>query len=117
MVNITRSQAEWLVFALRQLIGLSRLTASVRLRPEIPALLQHLDDLLVASPSGTENQWAERELTIEDAIDTKTAAEILDRSPRWVRYIKDDLDAQKVGGRLVFERQTVLDYANERRCA
>lgn len=50
----------------------------------------------------------------DDLIDTAEAAEILNCSHRWVRQIHNDLEGRNYGGRWVFRRKTVVEYAEMR---
>lgn len=50
----------------------------------------------------------------EELIDTTEAAAILERSPQWVRRIRLELGGRDVGGRYVFPRQSVVQYAERK---
>ncbi|MEE2853508.1 MAG: helix-turn-helix domain-containing protein [Actinomycetota bacterium] len=51
---------------------------------------------------------------VEELIDTNEAAELLNCSPQWVRRIRGELHGRKVGGRSIFPRQTVVEYAERK---
>jgi hypothetical protein len=90
-VNLTRYQVEWCVYGLRQAIELAKLTPA-RVRPELPALLQQLDDLLLVTCDGeSESRAGAEELVADELIGTTKVAEMLDCSPQWVRHISKDL--------------------------
>jgi hypothetical protein len=113
-VNLTRYQVEWCAYGLRQAIALAQLTPA-RVRPELPALLQQLDDLLLVTCDGeSESISAAEESRLKDPINVAQAAEILECSPQWVRQIAKDLGGRWTGSSWVFDRQTVLDYAERR---
>lgn len=50
----------------------------------------------------------------EELIDTTEAAVILERSPQWVRRIRLELGGRDIGGRYVFPRQSVVQYAKRK---
>jgi Helix-turn-helix domain len=95
-----------------------------RCRP-IPADLQrHYDRLLLAircmsAADGfadeTNSGASEPQLTHEDLLDAAEAAKIIGCSAQWVRRIHTDLDGQNIGGRWLFPRSTIENYAEERR--
>jgi hypothetical protein len=47
----------------------------------------------------------------DELIDTAKAAAVLKCSPQWVRRIRDELGGRDIGGRYVFQRQAVVEYA------
>lgn len=69
------------------------------------------DDLVAASAQGTNNVAAEEQSIPDDLIDTNGAAVIVGCSARWIRHIAADLDGQRCGGRWIFRRATVAEYA------
>jgi hypothetical protein len=52
--------------------------------------------------------------TAEELIDTTEAAAILHCSPQWVRRIRDELGGRNVGGRWLFPRRSVVEYAERK---
>lgn len=50
----------------------------------------------------------------EQLISTNEAAAILNRSPQWVRRIRNELGGRDIGGRHVFPRQAVVEYAKRK---
>ena len=109
-MNLTRWQVQWCRFGVRQAIALSALTRA-RPNPELPNLLQQLEDLLSMSAAGHESGCNAEELRSDTLIGAIEAASILGCSPRHVRRIAADLDGQFVEGRWVFRRQAVAEYA------
>lgn len=107
-MNLSRYQVEWCVYGLRQAIELAKLTPA-RVRPELPALLQHLDDLLRGTCDvASEYAAGAEELRLKDPINVTQVAEILNCSPQWVRQIAKDLGGQRTGSSWVFDRDTVV---------
>ncbi|WP_156747365.1 helix-turn-helix domain-containing protein [Mycobacterium sp. E2462] len=49
-----------------------------------------------------------------ELIDTSAAAVLLHCSPQWVRRIRAHLDGHNVGGRWLFSRQAVVEYAERK---
>jgi hypothetical protein len=114
-VNVTRYQVELCVYGLRQLIDLSPLTR-VKVLPELRGLLQQLDDILhVTFEPESELVSAAEQLMLNGPIGTTEAALILECSSQWVRHIAKDLGGQRTSSGWVFDRQTVMEYAQERR--
>jgi len=116
-VKLTRSQAEWCAFGLRQAVELARLVG-VRVRPELPALLQLFEDeLAVGFASETESHGAPEELeaSLIGLIGVAEAAEILGVSPQYVRRIADALGGRRTSAGWVFDRAAVDEYGKERR--
>ncbi|MCA2302731.1 hypothetical protein JF770_04105 [Mycobacterium intracellulare] len=93
----------------------------LRTVPAAPASLWQLRYKLDAaihnpamSSSGHDCDCGERQLGHEqETIGTRLAAEILERSPKWVSRHRDDLGGRLVGDRLVFDAAQVRDYAAE----
>lgn len=115
-MNLTRYQVEWCVYGLRQAIELAKLTPA-RVRPELPALLQQLNDLLlIPCDAESESTSVAEQLSFKDPINVAQVAEILECSPQWVRQIKEDLGARRCncGFGWVFDSETVARYADER---
>jgi hypothetical protein len=104
---LTAVQVEAVLYALRDLVS-RRVLGGQPIRQEIQDLYEQL---LAGSTHGTKNDPLCEELAPDDLIDTKEAATILGCSTRWVRRIHADLDGQSCGGRWVFRRQAVVEYA------
>jgi len=112
-VNISRYQADWIVYGLRQLLEIAPLTR-IPVRRQLREVFQQLDDLLwVTCDDETESSPGLGELRTNDLVGTTAAAEILECTPQWVRQIANDLGAQRCqcGSGWLFDRQAVLDYA------
>lgn len=67
------------------------------------------------SPSGHESCTDSEGLESDLHVGSKEAAHLLGLSTRQVRRLRSDLDGETVGGRMVFKRSTVIEYAQERR--
>jgi hypothetical protein len=101
-------QLEAALYAVRDLIS-RRVLGGQPVREEIKNLYEQL---IAASAHGTRSETAEGEsIEEDDLIDTRQAAAIIGCSARWARRIHADLDGQKCGGRWVFRRQAVAEYA------
>lgn len=92
------------------------LTRRLRGGQPVPAGLYRFREQLDTSVRGSENYSPPTQLTGDDEelIDTTEAAQILGCSDRWVRTIRTDLDGLNIGGRWVFKRHTVMEYAEMR---
>ena len=107
MMWLSTAQIEVALYAVCDLIS-RRVLGGQPVREEIKGLYEQL---VVASAYGTGNEAAEAESAEDDLIDTTQAAAILGCSARWVRRIHADLDGQKCGGRWVFRRAAVAEFA------
>jgi hypothetical protein len=65
------------------------------------------------SADGHENDDVAEQLD-QELIDVTESAFILNRSPRQVRRLVNDLDGRKRGGVWLFPKTTVIDYAERR---
>ena len=82
-------------------------------RAELDRVREELD--VSVHGSRIEQRGAQSTPADEDLIDTTEAAEILNCSERRVRQIHNDLDGIDIGGRWIFKRQNVIDYADAKR--
>lgn len=85
--------------------------------PAVRGLFDRLDAAVRMSVAGHESTCREAQLTQDELIGPKAAAEIIGCTPRHVRRIRAYLGGIPVEGAWVFKCQTVLDYASERRAA
>lgn len=108
-MNLTDEQVELALYAVTDLIA-QRLLGNRPVPPGFYRFRAQLD----ASVSGSEFGTAPSPLTGDELIDTAEAAELLNCSTRWVREIATDLDGFNVGGRWLFSRQAVVEYAEMR---
>ncbi|WP_019969336.1 helix-turn-helix domain-containing protein [Mycobacterium sp. 141] len=108
-MNLTEEQTRLALYAVSDLIVRRHLGGQ-----PIPAGFYRFREQLDTSVRGSGNAAAQAQSTDEDLIDTAEAAEILNRSTRWVREIRSDLDGMNVSGRWVFRRQAVVEYAGMR---
>lgn len=108
---LSEVQLQAALYAVRDVVS-RRVLGGQPVRKEVRDLYERL---LAASTGGTENEGAVEESTPEDLIGTEEAAAMLGCSTHWVRRVHADLDGQKSGGRWVFRRPTVNEYAN-RKC-
>lgn len=67
------------------------------------------------SLNGHQNGCGREPSESDHHVGSKEAADLLGLSTRQVRRLAPDLDAEIVGGRLVFNHQTVIEYAEEKR--
>jgi hypothetical protein len=111
-VNLTQDQVRLALYAVRDLVTRRTLGGQ-----PIPHGFHALLNQLVTSDSGSESPTAEPPLGDGELIGATRAAEILNCSARWVRAIRNDLDGQYVDGRWLFQRHTVVAYAEERHTA
>lgn len=110
MLQLTDGQVEAALYAVTDLVARRRLEGS-----PVPAEVVSLHrTLTAASVCGTENDSPASELDDDPIVDSTEAAELLGCSTRWVRCIRADLDGRKVGGRWVFQRQDIVNYARAR---
>lgn len=70
--------------------------------------------LAIMSAVGPDVEYGSARLDAAELIPTSEAAVILGCSPRHVRRLADVLDGERVGGRLVFQRDVVTRYLEER---
>lgn len=111
-MNLSDEQARLALYAVTDL-----LTRRQRGGQPVPAGFYRFRQQLDASVYGSETDTptAESVDDDEDLIDTTEAAQILGCSDRWVRSIRSDLDGLNIGGRWVFRRHLVVEYADMRR--
>lgn len=102
---------------LKQAIDCARITATLYHGRQAPRRLldhlAHLEDMARSAASGTQFSTQTEELD-HDLIGSVEAGRILGCSPRYVSRIHTDLDGRRIGGRWVFDRKAVLDYATEK---
>lgn len=106
---LSLEQVRTLRYALAELVD-RRALAGIRQEPQILELLAYTKT--GGSASGTETCSGRAELeTWEDLIGSVEAQSILGCSERWIRKIASDLDGIKCGNRWLFDRRTVVEYA------
>lgn len=106
-MHLTQDQARLALYAVRDLIARRTLGGQA-----IPTQFHGFAEHLATCAYGSESDGHGEQLELPELIDTTEAAMILHCSTSWVRQIRTDLDGQNIGGRWVFARQTVLDYAD-----
>lgn len=114
-MELTPEQVRLTLYATRDLVTRRTLGGQ-----PIPKGMHTLLSGLIAathSADGSEYRTAEPQLDAEELIDSVGAAQILNCSTRWVRAIHNDIDGRNINGRWIFRRQTVVDYAHERKLA
>jgi hypothetical protein len=110
-VRLNSEQATWAKWAVWDV--LSRVRLDGRMGWDAIRRLESLHQALAAaSADGSETTPPAEQLNANDLIDTEEAATILGCSTRWVRQIRADIDGSKVGGRWLFPRRSVVDYAD-----
>lgn len=92
-----------------------------RIDPELSAVLQVLEaearaflSILPQAEAAPRSVLAE---SVIEPVTTEEAAMILEMTPRNVRYLAPQLGGQRIRGRWVFDRATVVATADERRAA
>jgi hypothetical protein len=115
-VNLTRHQVDLCRFALQQLVELSPIVRGLSVSFEIRNLLQLLRDMLLACDHESESDSGGEELVSKGLVGTTTAADLLECTPQRVRQIRCDLGGQTCpcGAGWVFDRQTVIEYAQRK---
>ena len=107
MVTLTAAQAQTALWAIEELRRRRRLVG----QPVPPALANLHHHLIMSAhgltPEPTAPQSKSRPI---EGIDAQEAATILGVTPRHARRLAADLNAQRVAGRWVFNRQNVIDY-------
>jgi hypothetical protein len=73
--------------------------------------LNRMDDAFRMSSTGQESGIDSPELKSDELIGSRETASILGWTQRQVVRLQSDLDGKVIGGRLVFIRSTVLEYA------
>lgn len=106
--TLTDDQVEAALYAICDTVARRRLEN--RPIPQEVIALQRV--LSIASECGTETECSSKE-SEHDLISSDEAAEILCCTARRVTQIATDLDGRKIGGRWVFPRGPVLEYADE----
>ncbi len=111
-VNLTSAQTQLALYAVRDLIA--RHTLGGR---SVPDGFDTLHVQLISSVDGTKTcalQPQSSPSAAEELIDTTEAATIPLCSTSWIRRIRESLDARNIGGRWLFPRQTVVEYAERK---
>lgn len=106
-IALTEDQVEAALYAISGFVDRRRLENRPVPR-EVSALHQRL---AIASECGSEIPSDSGQLDDDDFIGTSEAATILRCSTRWVTTIHTDLGGELVGGRYLYRRQTVTEYA------
>jgi hypothetical protein len=117
-MNLTETQRQWAIYAVREVIALRRL-GDRKIPPGVIALDRALwrgaeDELanaLTSSDNGTACDRCREYWCPDDLIGPEEAAQILGCSARYVRKIASDLDGRLVGAMWVFHRPTVVAHA------
>ncbi|WP_221043175.1 helix-turn-helix domain-containing protein [Mycobacterium senriense] len=117
VVGLTATEVTLLLFGTRDLMA--RCVFGGRPLPRLPRGFDTVHARLVSSVRGTKTcapQPQSSRSAAEDLIDSTDAAEILHCSERWVRddRFRDRIGGRNVGGRWVFPRQTVVQYAERK---
>ena len=81
------------------------------IRRWLPTHMHNLAAELAMSQAGHQSDSGAAELRQDELITAAQAAAIIGRSKRHAQRIATSLDGQIVCGRWLFNRQTVLDYA------
>jgi excisionase family DNA binding protein len=114
VVSLTVAEAKLARFAVRDLIARRALAKN-----SASDALYALHDRLVSSVDGTKScvpQTHSAASAVEELIDTTEAAAILHCSSRWIRKLveREKLNGRDIGGRYLFSRQTVVEYAERK---
>ncbi|RAU98772.1 hypothetical protein DQP58_04785 [Mycobacterium colombiense] len=112
VIGLTATEAQSAHYALRDFIarrGLEKRPLPRRFYTLQARLVSFVRETKTCAPQTHSASSAEEEL-----IDTAEAAAIIDRSPQWVRRIRAELGGRDIGGRYVFPRKTVVQYAERK---
>jgi hypothetical protein len=112
-VNLSDDDTEWALYCVNELVDRRR-RAGVPVLHRMVKLARRLDFAALMSRTGHESDVGATELEAECLIGSREAAAFLGLSTRQVRRLTADLDGEIVGGRLVFRRSTVVEYAEEK---
>lgn len=111
-ITLSDDHVEAALYAVEQ--GITYMTLAKRCVPR--GVLEVRNILRLASSIGSETETAETDLD-HDLIDSNEAAHILGCSRRWIWDIRADLEGRKYGGRWLFPRSHVQDYADFKHAA
>lgn len=114
VVILTVAEARWALNGVRDLIA-----RHAHIKKPIPDDLHAAHKQLASSAHGTKTCAPQSESprsTAEELIDSTEAAAIVHCSDRWVRdpRFRGKIGGRDVGGRWLFPRQTVVDYAERK---
>lgn len=117
VIGLTATEVALLLCGTRDLMA--RCVFGGKPLPRLPRGFETVHARLVSAVRGTKNCAPQPQSPLsaaEDLIDSAEAATILHRSARWVRdsRFRDRIGGRYVGGRLVFPRQTVVNYAERK---
>lgn len=112
-MNLNEQETEAVLYCVTELVD-RRARAGVPIPAWMHALAQRFDLASLTSPRGHESDGAAAELEMPVLIGSSEAADIIGVTARQVRRLRADLAGEKVGGRMVFNLQTVKEYAEER---
>ena len=115
-MKLSADDAELALYCVNELVDRRR-RAGIPVPQQILILAKRFDLASLTSgmsPRGHENDGGSESLE-SDHAGSKEAADILGLSTRTVRRLAPDLDGEIIGGRLVFSRATIIEYAQERR--
>ncbi|ORB84676.1 hypothetical protein B1987_13705 [Mycobacterium kansasii] len=113
-MRLSDDEAEQALYCANELIDRRR-RAGVPVPAWMTRLAHRLDLTSALSSAGHENDSDNAALDANELVTTAEAAELLKVSTRQARRLSRDLDADTIGGRLVYRRSTVIEYAQERR--
>lgn len=117
VISLTATDVAFLLYGTRDLMA--RCVLGGKPLPRLPRGFETVHARLVSAVRGTKScapQPQSPPSATEDLIDSTEAATILHRSARWVRdsRFRDRIGGRYVGGRLVYPRQTVVEYAKRK---
>ncbi|QFS91522.1 hypothetical protein FIV07_12205 [Mycobacterium sp. THAF192] len=125
-MKLSDDATEQALYCVNELID-RRSRAGVPLEPWMPELAKLFDGASLtcgmsarghesgsgSGDYGDSQPESEPESLISDLVGTREAADMLGLSTRQVRRLATRLDAEKVGGRTVFRRSTLIEYAEK----
>ncbi|CAM4228709.1 hypothetical protein MB901379_03586 [Mycobacterium basiliense] len=112
-MKLSEDEAEQALYCANELIDRRR-GAGVPVPAWMIRLARRLDLTSAVSPRGHEIDSGSAALEPEHLIGSKEAAAILGLSTRQTRRLRSDLDGEMISDRLYFNRDTVVEYAEER---
>lgn len=113
-MKLTDDETEAALYCCNELIDRRR-RAGVPVPAWMIQLARRLDLTSALSSTGHESGGGSESLNSDLHVGSREAAAILGLSTRTVRRLAPDLDGQIIGGRMVFKRSTVVEYAEGRR--
>lgn len=113
-MRLSDDETEAALYCCNELIDRRR-RAGVQVPGWMIRLARRLDLTSALSPRGHESGSNSASLESDLLVGSREAAGILGLSTRQTRRLAPDLGGETIGGRLVFKRSAVIEYAEGRR--